>query len=395
MCNGAGIALACVLWATLAAPAAAQGTGGGAHASIIGGKPASIAEFPSLAFVVAGDGKGGGFSCTGTVISPRVILTAAHCVEDLDAGGFVPAKGFTVVTGFANPYQTSPAERFAVVDTHVFPGFHPGNGHGDAGILILAVPTAAPPIALATAADAALYEGGSPVDLAGWGLARFDSSAAPRSLRTTSAVVQKPSSCATRTRRYYPVYSPAVQMCTSDPPALRTGGCYGDSGGPAIARRADGTAVEIGIVSTGGPRCSTKLPNVFTRTDKVSAWASEWIAAVEQGAPPPNPSPTLPRLGQDEAVSLVGAALVDGFGERFLRGEVLAAGCARVNRAKARCNLAWRTGRTLFYGQVAVFYAVRRDAVVWDSRYRIRSVGYRCRVLGSKPRSCPVRVHRG
>ena len=79
-------------------------------------------------------------------------------------------------------------------------------------------------------------------------------------------------------------------MCTTDPPDHANGGCFGDSGGPAIAQRADGSPVEIGIVSTGGPDCSTKLPNVFTRADRVSTWASEWIAATESGAPPPGPA---------------------------------------------------------------------------------------------------------
>jgi secreted trypsin-like serine protease len=389
------VAVACAIAGTMLAPAAAPATTTGAHASIVGGDVASISDFPSLSFVAVADGRGGGFSCTATVISPRAILTAAHCVENLDSGGFIPPSQYRVVTGFANPYRTSPAERSAVTSTHVSPEYNPGTGRGDAGILILAAPVAAPPIALATAADSALYEGGAPAELAGWGLARFDSSVPPQTLQATSAVVQTPTACRARTKSYSPNYSPAVQMCTTNPPALKTGGCFGDSGGPAIARRADGSAVEIGVISTGAPRCNTKLPNIFTRADLVSAWASQWVAATELGALPPDASPRLPRLRTNDAVEFIGAVLEDAFGARFLRGEVLGLRCARASRARVVCEVVWRGGSKLYYGTVTAFYALRQDAIVWDKRYRIRSVDYRCRILGDHPQRCPVRTYRG
>src|ERR1700679_263526 len=93
----AGAAFLCALLATALAPVAAQ-AGAPAPGSIVGGKNAAIADFPSLAFIQAGDKQTGGFQCTGTVIAPRVILTAAHCVEDLDAGGLTPAGEYQVVT---------------------------------------------------------------------------------------------------------------------------------------------------------------------------------------------------------------------------------------------------------------------------------------------------------
>lgn len=389
------VAIACAVAGTMLVPATAPATTTGAHASIIGGDVASISDFPSLSFVAVVDGHGEGFSCTGTVISPRVILTAAHCVENLDSGGFISPSQYRIVTGFANPYLTNPAERSAVTSTHVSPEYNPGTGRGDAGILILAAPVAAAPIALATAADSALYEGGAQVELAGWGLTRFGSNVPPQTLQATSAIVQTPTDCRARTQGYHPTYSPAAQMCASNPPAFKTGGCFGDSGGPAIARRADGSAVEIGVISTGGPRCNTKLPNIFTRADLVSTWAGQWIAATELGAPPPDVSPRIPLLRTRDAVEFIGAALGNAFGARFLRGQVLGVGCARVSRARVVCEVVWRGGSKLYYGTVTAFYALRQDAIVWDKRYRIRSVGFRCRVLGNHPRSCPVHTHRG
>src|ERR1700729_4084165 len=48
---------------------------------IVGGSPASAGSFPWLAFVTYNAGGGTGFTCSGTVVSPNVVLTAGHCGE--------------------------------------------------------------------------------------------------------------------------------------------------------------------------------------------------------------------------------------------------------------------------------------------------------------------------
>jgi secreted trypsin-like serine protease len=368
----------------------------GARASIIGGTATSIAAFPSLAYVQADEGAHGSFACTGTVISPRVILTAAHCVEDLEAGGYTPADVYAVAAGVADPHEAKVAHTvLRVASTHVFPEFDPATLRGDAGILVLATPTSAPPIALATPADRALYEGGATVLLAGWGLRGPGASSQPSDLRSAATVVQDGQSCKRRIRRFYPPYSAAFQMCTLNPPTLATGTCFGDSGGPAIAQRPDGPSVEVGITSTGGPGCNTRLPDIFTRIDRVSTWASEWIAATETGAPPPTGWKTrLPLLTTENAEELTSGVLADAFGNRFLRARELWGGCKRVERQKVKCGLVWLYGRNIYYGTVTVYYASRRDAVIWDSRYRISSVNYHCWFFSRHPHRCAVKTRR-
>lgn len=390
----AAAAFAAALSLTALAPAAATAAPGGAHASIIGGDPASIADFPSLAFVAADDGRGRRFSCTGTVISPRVVLTAAHCVEDLDAGGFTAAKDYVVVTGRANPRETATGNALRVSETHVFPRFDPGTTHGDAALLVLSSPTPAPGIPLATAADSALYAGGAGVLLAGWGLTRANATAAPDSLHSTAGVVLDPAACGVRTRSYYPPYSVREQMCTTDPPDRRNGGCFGDSGGPVIAQRADGSPVEIGIVSTGGPRCSTKLPNIFTRVDLVSTWASEWIAAVEAGGPPPALKARLPGLTEEGAQGLVVGVLRSNLGNLFLQNRGLRGGCRRLAATRVKCELLWRHGPKIYLATVTVFYVLRENTVAWDNSYAVRRASARC-LAGTRPQTCQVESKRG
>jgi len=393
-CLGAMLAAAISLLAL--SPAAAQAVPvwgaqapSGAQISIINGDPASIAEFPSLAFISARNT----FSCTGTVIAPRVVLTAAHCVEDLNLGGFTAPSKYTVVTGRSNPSQTGSGNVLRVSETHVFPRFDPGTAHGDAALLVLASPTPAPPIPLAGEADAALYAGGAGVRLAGWGLTSPNATVPPNGLRSTSNVVLDPSACKSGTRTYYPPYSPAIQMCTTDPPDHRNGGCFGDSGGPVIAQRADGSPVEIGIVSTGGPQCSTKVPNIFTRADLVSTWAAEWVAAIETGAPPPALKARLPRLTEESAEGLVVGVLRTNLGTLFLRNRGLRGGCRRLAPVRVKCELLWQHGSKVYFATVTVFYVLRQNTVAWDNSFVFRRASASC--LRSDRPSCPVEVKRG
>jgi secreted trypsin-like serine protease len=386
---GAGLALLAI-----GAPAGASASDG-AHASIIGGKSSSIAEFPSLAFIESSNGREA-FACTGSVIAPRVILTAAHCADDLDHGGLVPPRSYAVLTGAANLAQAGPALVTGVRETHVFPGFDPSTAHGDAALLILERATAAPPLPIAGPADAALFGTGVPVRAAGWGLTRFDARNSPNGLRSASMVVQEAGFCGRKTKPYYPEYSSAQQICALDRPDKRSGGCFGDSGGPAIATRPDGSPVEIGIFSIVGPGCTTKRPNVFTRTDLVAAWAAEWVAATEAGAPPPvvdngAPLPNMPRaLGEIYALF----TLADHFGTRFLNATRIDGSCHRASRARFDCRVNWRAGRFAYKGSVNPFYTRQRGAVVWDSHFRISWIDLECR--DRRPaRACPARSQHG
>jgi secreted trypsin-like serine protease len=387
------VALACVAIAALALPAAASAEPT-AQASIVGGRAGSIAEFPFLSFIEAHEGKHG-FACTGTVVAPRVVLTAAHCVEDLDRGGLTPAHEYALATGVTSPEEAKPENIFRITEAHAFPGFDPGTLHGDAGILILDRPTAAPTLPLAGPEDAALYAGGETVQLAGWGLTQANAKQEPSGLRTTSMIVETPSVCKAKTHGYYSPFSPAAQMCTLDLPSRKSGGCFGDSGGPTIGHRPDGTLVELGIISTGGESCDTKRPNVMTRTDFVSTWVSEWIAAVETAAPKPvlDPKTPFPQMTKEAATIFAVNTLRDRFGKRFEKADRIAGNCRRSSRSRFKCEIAWIAGRFVYGGTVSPFYVRRDDAVVWDSHFKIRFGVLQC--LQDRSRHCPIQSKSG
>lgn len=381
-----------ILFLALLMPATAAAESGQAQASIVGGRGATIAEFPSLAYIEAQQGKGG-FACTGTVASPRVILTAAHCVEDIERGTFTPSGQYRVATGTTSPGEALRENVFKVVETHVFPGFDPGTLRGDAAILILDRPTAAPPIALAGAADAGLYAGGAAMQLAGWGLTKANAVKAPETLRSTTMVVQSPSFCEQKTKRFYPEFSASAQFCALDAPTKKSGGCFGDSGGPGIGQRADGTPVELGIISTGGPFCNPKFPNVLTRVDTVSPWVAEWVAATEAGAPRPNPSIALPQMTRSVAELFAVFTLQTQFGRAFERAAEVFGNCRPTGPSSRRCEIAFRSGPNLYAGIVTPSYIRRQGAVAWKSHFRIEWAKLKC--LRKNPNRCAIHSRRG
>jgi secreted trypsin-like serine protease len=384
------IAALSALVASAAAGAATRN--GGAHASVVGGTTAKIEDYPWLAYVEGGlDGSGFSFSCTGTVIAPRVVLTAGHCTFDLEAEVLLRPSGYRVATGVAN-HRHVPSDHISHVSrVLLYPGFRSTFIHGDAGLLILSRPTAAPAIALAGADDTGLLAAGTPIEVAGWGLSDYDKETEPALPRVGKLTVQEAARCRTDDTVLHRHFSAALQLCALDSPDFTTSGCFGDSGGPAIARRTDGTPVEIGIVSAGGFECEPRVPNLYTRVDRASQWAYEWVAAVETGGPePPIPPLPAPRMDRAEAEELA----VRGLGEEFATArratfeESIALACSRAARSRFRCRAHWRRGDGRFYGSIFVFFMPHKGPVTWNDGYTIHRVSESCLRRANR---CPVK----
>jgi secreted trypsin-like serine protease len=360
--------------------------------SIIGGRSASIADYPWLAFVAAEGPQGEGFICSGTVVAPRVILTAGHCVYDLESRSFTPASEYLVITGVANVNQARAQNDSLVSQTVLNPGFSSSTLHGDAGLLILKAPVQAPALSLASAADLGLLTRGTPIDISGWGLTN-PSGNPPAELQAALTAVQSSGYCQRQVGRYDSTFSPASQFCAINPPSYATGTCHGDSGGPAVAYRPDGTPVEIGVTSLVGPSCATTLPDVFTRADQIAPWVQGWIAAVEGDAPAPaTTEPVLqpPFLSLSRARRYMAQGLGADFRHHYRRGVGKRTGCERVERERVKCGVSWYQGGDDYYGTITVYYLVNRETVFWNDRYTIHWVDDYCWFHSGHRRSCVI-----
>jgi len=383
----AALSVAIAGGAEAAAPPAAGGAPT-AGSSVVGGAPATIGRFPWLAFVRGEDSQGREFACTGTVVAPRVVLTAGHCVEDTETSILDDPAGFSVTTGSSKVSEEGAGRDSGdprgsrVVRALAYPGFDPRDVHGDAGALVLAAPVAAPPLALAGAADRSALAPRTRVSIAGWGLEAASQALAPSRLRSATMVLRGEAYCKRRTRGFYRPYSRSKQLCAVAPAGHPASGCFGDSGGPAIARLADGSPVEVGIVSTGGLECSTSEPNVFTRADLVSGWVGRWIAAVESGAEPPPvrvPRPRFPYLAPIFAEFLAESALGEVLRSRYRGGREQRVHCVSVASSKTRCAVSWRRGGNDFFGALTVHYGVSGRRLVTRERYTVHWARRACR----------------
>lgn len=366
---------------------------GRAHASIVGGNPVAIENLPSLAFVQSRNDSLL-FNCTGTVVSPRIILTAAHCL--IEGTAVRPADRFAVVTGTTDLRAVSPVHISTVSQAVVYPGFDLEELHGDAGLLILSRPTSSPAIRMATSGDLGLLAAGTPIAIAGWGQTSGQSSISPV-LQAAETVVQRSAYCQRAVAGYYLFFLPQVQLCAVDPPSYSTATCHGDSGGPAIARDASGGLVEVGITSLGEPECSTYDPNVFTRVDRISSWVSRWIAAVEQGAPVPAatvPRLRLPFMSLSRARTLLARSLGEDLGSRWKRGRGKRIGCERIEREKVKCGVSWWQGPNDYWGGITVYFLQEQGIVYWNDRYKIHFVNDYCWWHSGHRQTCVIRTFR-
>jgi secreted trypsin-like serine protease len=264
------------------------------HPEIIGGQPVPAGALGQLAYIQDEVSASSYLACTGTVVSPNLVLTAGHCAQDEASGAVQPASGFLVATGRTELADTATGQVSAVSRVIVYPGYDLATRDGDAALLELRTPTTAPAIQLADSGQSALWQPGSDLAIAGWGLTDGSGAAAPPTqLQAAATVTQSLGYCAENASLAGSGFDPAAQLCATDPPAYQTGTCLGDSGGPLLADYGGDDPIEVGItswgVSTPGTSCNTDYPSFFTRAATISPWVRSWARML---APPPSRTPT-------------------------------------------------------------------------------------------------------
>ncbi|MGW1996322.1 S1 family peptidase [Embleya sp. NPDC001921] len=239
--GAAAVALAAI--GVCAAPASAVRFGTDAPA---GAAPYAVALFTA-------DGQQ---LCGGTLVAPKKVLTAAHCVNGLE-----DPTAVTVVAGRLDLSGTGGQTR-KVTKTKVHPKFEQGTLTYDAAVLELDRPLNQKPLPIAGAKDDALYKVGNKATVYGWG--KTDGGATTTRLKQTTLVLSPLAQCEPYT---FPGDSPATRVC-GQAPADNPGTsiCRGDSGGPLVEK-----GKLIGIVSTGNKYCTGEQPeSVFTRASAVT-----------------------------------------------------------------------------------------------------------------------------
>lgn len=202
--------------------------------------------------------------CTGNLVSPRVVLTAAHCTIDL------PVELITTIGRVYLDPIPSDDRSLAVLSVSVHPAYvrlsnEPGQqtlGENDVAVLELAEPA---PVAPVWFREAPLEDGdvvGRTLVSVGYG----DDGAGNSSIRRSAELVID---------RMDPMF--LVSRASGNPD--HTSICSGDSGGPQFRVGPDGRVEQWAVHSWASERCSGETGS--TRTDVVADWIREQVARVE------------------------------------------------------------------------------------------------------------------
>jgi secreted trypsin-like serine protease len=210
---------------------------------VVGGNLAPEGRFPWAVRLSMG--------CGGTLIAPRVVLTAGHCVDgtgdnaaitviagsvDLKSPKAITARSVTVIrsTGFRDETR---GQDWAVVqldrtlDLPVLPLTKDQNDRGEFVVM-------------------------------GWGQTREDSLKQERRLHYATVPTVPDEKCAADYEKAHVKLVATQSICAG---TTTTDTCQGDSGGPMVGKDKKGEWVQIGIVSWGLGCARDGYPGVYTQ----------------------------------------------------------------------------------------------------------------------------------
>jgi len=234
----------------------------GSDPKIIGGTSVSGPHlYPFFASITSMDK----FICGATLVAPDLLLTAGHCTEAY------PIGGGAIVDAWQYEQVTPGAVEVFVIDQLLYPGWTSFLYDDLLLLKISPAVTSITPVELnfdPSIPSAKL----PPLMIIGFGYTTDQKSFIPTTLQQASVREVPYTQC----QSFYSQLTPD-HICVKNANPIHAS-CNGDSGGPLLYQRKDGTWLQLGTVSYGLITCSAG-PSVFMRLSSHASWLSSSICS--------------------------------------------------------------------------------------------------------------------
>lgn len=266
--------------------APALGAPAGTTQPIINGQPPNAAMHDAVVSLHQrfGSSVSKSIFCSGTLIAPDVVLTAAHCLDTASGGPKFKtiAPGSLAIYVGDNPQTDAAPSFYAVSETLIHPSYNRNAILNDLGLVRLssAVPAsdATPVPALPTSLGFTSSDAGMTLNFAGFGQTENGT----YDVKLQADGVLGGLGCSVSGCRSSGDAATQISYSQAD-----AGPCFGDSGGPAFVNRG-GTWYVGGMTSYGDANCA--IYGVSTRADAYESLISGFVGAGGSEPPPPPPA---------------------------------------------------------------------------------------------------------
>jgi secreted trypsin-like serine protease len=230
---------------------------------IINGEEAALGQIPWQAGLYFLGNNITYWFCGGSVISQEWILTAAHCLVEVQEG--------YAFTGLVDLNNLDVGVSTDVSYFVLHPNYNATTLDNDIGLVKIKVPLKFDENQAPIALSEDFLEDGTDVTLSGWGVLNDEGDTETANLNYVNLVVISNNEC----NEYYEDFVTDNMVCASSGTSTVKGPCNGDNGGPVVIN-ATTNPVLVAIVSfISDQGCESNLPSGYIRTASYRDWIRE------------------------------------------------------------------------------------------------------------------------